>query len=197
MVERFNHTLVTLLERRVRSDKGISLQQAVRTKIYHYNRRPGSVFRFRWAPRQVHDDAPDPALVWRNDLRVKWLLRRRPVETPKRRFKFAVGDYVCLLECQSVFDNAYQGNYTQEVFRMEECKWVALYRVEDLAGEDVRGWFYEAELARVPLPDKHVKTTVSRKKKSRVVTLEDYPAPYTEEVSLPLKRQGRKRKKMT
>ena len=79
------------------------------------------------------------------------------------------------------------------MFRVEERKWapwrdwVALYRVEDLAGGDVRGWFYEPELTRVPQPDKCVKTTVSQKKKSRIVTFEDYPATYTEEVSLPPK----------
>ena len=114
-----------------------------------------------------------------------------------------MGDYVCLLERQSVFDKAYCGNYTQEVFRMEERKWatwrnwVALYWVEDRVGEDVCGWLYEPELARLPRPDKRVKTTVSRKKKSRVVTFEDYPTSYTEEVSLPPKRRGRKRKKTT
>ena len=71
-VEWFNRTLGTLLARRVRFDKGISLQRAVRTEIDHYNRRPSSVFGFRWSPRQVHDDddAPDPALVWPNDRRV-------------------------------------------------------------------------------------------------------------------------------
>ena len=37
MVERFNCTLGTLLERCVRSDKGISLQRALRTEIDHSN----------------------------------------------------------------------------------------------------------------------------------------------------------------
>ena len=65
MVEQFNRMLGTVLERRVRSDKGISLQWAVRIEIDHYNRRPSSVFGFRWSPRQVHDDdAPDAELVW-------------------------------------------------------------------------------------------------------------------------------------
>ena len=78
-----------------------------------------------------------------------------------------MGDYVCLLERQSVFDKAYRGNYTQEVFRVEERQWapwrnwVAWYRVQDLAGGEVEGWFSEPELARVPRPDKRVKTTVS------------------------------------
>ena len=123
MVEWFNHTLGTLLKRHVRSDKGISLKGALRTEIEHYNQRPGSVFGFRWSPRQVHDDAPDSALVWRNDRRVKRLLRRRLVETPKHCFKLAVGDHVRLLERQSIFDKAYSGNYSQEVFHVEERKW--------------------------------------------------------------------------
>ena len=149
------------------------------------------MFGFRWSPRQVHDnDAPDSGLVCRNDRPVKRLLRRRPVETFQRRFKFGVGEWVRLLKRQSIFDKAYQGKYAQEVFCVEECKWapwcnwVALYRIKDLTGEDVRGWFYEHELARVPRSDKCVKTTVSRKKKSCVVTFEDYAATYTEEVSL-------------
>ena len=156
------------------------------------------MFGFHWSPRQVHDDN-----AWRNDRHVKRLLRRRPVETPQRHFKFAVGDHVRLLERQSIFDKAYRGNYTQEVFHVEECKWapwrnwVALYRVEDLVGEDVCGWFYKPKLARVPRPDKRVKTTVSRKKKSRVVTFEDYPATYTKEVSLPPKRKRKKTTTMT
>ena len=87
MVERFNRMLGTLLEQRVRSDKGILLQRAVRIEIDHYNRRPTSVFGFCWSPRQVHDDdGPDPALVWCNNRRVKRFLRRWPVETPQRRF---------------------------------------------------------------------------------------------------------------
>ena len=56
MVEQFNRTLGTLLERRVRSNKGISLQRALRTEIDYYNRRPSSMFGFCWSPRQVHDD---------------------------------------------------------------------------------------------------------------------------------------------
>ena len=113
------------------------------------------VFGFRWSPRQVHDDdTPDPALVSRNDRRVKRSLHRRPVATPQHRFKFAVGDYVCLLERRSVFDKAYRGNYMQEVFSVEQRMWVALYRVKDLAGGEVEGWLYEPELARVPRPDK-------------------------------------------
>ena len=92
----------------------------------------------------MHDDTADPSLVWRNDLRVKLLLRFWPVKMPKCGFKFAVGEQVRLLERQSVFDKAYRGNYSQEVFCVEEGKWahwrkwVALYRVEDLTGEDVR-----------------------------------------------------------
>ena len=56
MVERFNRMLGTLPERRVRSDKGILLQRALRTEIDHYNGRPSSVFGFRWSPRQVQND---------------------------------------------------------------------------------------------------------------------------------------------
>ena len=74
-----------VLEQRVRSEKGISLQWAFRIEIDHYNRRPSSVFGFRWFPRQVHDNAPDSASVWRNDRCVKQLLQCRPVETPQHR----------------------------------------------------------------------------------------------------------------
>ena len=123
-------------------------------EIDHYNRRPTSVFGFCWSPRQVHDDdVPDPELVWRNNRRVKRLLRHRPVETPKRRFKFAVRDYVRLLDRRSVLDKAYRGNDMQKVFRVEQRKWapwrnwLALYRVQDLAGGEVEGWLYEPELA--------------------------------------------------
>ena len=70
-----------------------------------------------------------------------------------------VGDYVRLLNPSSVFKKGYARQWTNEVFRIRMRNLTgafALYKVEDLHGEDIEGFFYRSELHQTIKPSRWV-----------------------------------------
>ena len=70
-----------------------------------------------------------------------------------------VGDYVRLLNPSSVFKKGYARQWTNEVFRIRMRNLTgafALYKVEDLHGEDIEGFFYRSELQQTIKPSRWV-----------------------------------------
>ena len=62
-----------------------------------------------------------------------------------------VGDYVRLLNPSSVFKKGYARQWTNEVFRIRMRNLTgafALYKVEDLHGEDIEGFFTEVSYSK-------------------------------------------------
>lgn len=69
-----------------------------------------------------------------------------------RKVKYRIGDLVRISRGRRVFAKGYEGGWTLELFRISRIstsRQPILYYLKDLAGEDIDGYFYEAELSRV------------------------------------------------
>uniref|UniRef100_A0A669DYD4 Integrase catalytic domain-containing protein n=1 Tax=Oreochromis niloticus TaxID=8128 RepID=A0A669DYD4_ORENI len=94
--------------------------------------------------------------------------------TPQRKvcFKFNVGDTVRISKLRGVFRKGYEQTYTDEIFTVKERigRQPPVYRLADLAGEVLKGTFYEPEIQRV-IVDKNktfkIESILARKKVGR------------------------------
>ena len=103
--------------------------------------------------------------------------------TGVKREEINVGDYVRISGKKTAFSKSYKGNFTREIFKVVSKKVrpsdaeVTLYKLEDLLGEEVEGFFLRKDLSKTSLPSKPVVEKVVRKDKKRgsLVKLRDYP----------------------
>ena len=66
--------------------------------------------------------------------------------------KYSVGDLVRISSAKNLFEKTYEGAYTEELFkiiRVSRSRPPIAYFLQDLAGEEIDGIFYEQELSRV------------------------------------------------
>ncbi|KAJ8680987.1 hypothetical protein QAD02_016774 [Eretmocerus hayati] len=73
-------------------------------------------------------------------------------KTVSRDPKLAVGDLVRVTRASNVFRKGYMRGWTLELFkivRISTTRQPPVYFLQDLAGEDIDGLFYEEELSRV------------------------------------------------
>lgn len=79
-------------------------------------------------------------------------------------FKFNVGDTVRISKLRGVFRKGYEQTFKGEFFTVTQrlAKEPPVYRLTDLAGEAVKGTFYEQELQQVII-DKKTKPLKLRK----------------------------------
>jgi hypothetical protein len=64
---------------------------------------------------------------------------------------FSIGDHVRLLHPEAVFKKGYDRTWTEEVFKITDIlqKEVPTYKISDLSGEPILGFFYKNELLKV------------------------------------------------
>lgn len=76
-------------------------------------------------------------------------------KTPIKKSKYKVGDTVRISKTKSLFDKGYVGNWTEELFKIVKVKNTVptVYMLEDLAGEKLKGTFYDQELKKTKIPD--------------------------------------------
>ena len=69
--------------------------------------------------------------------------------------KFKVGDHVRIVKYKYTFSRGYGANFTEELFKIKQIIYTKpiVYKLEDLKGEEIEGYFYEEELSFVPNPD--------------------------------------------
>lgn len=69
----------------------------------------------------------------------------------KNNPKFKIGDYVRITRAKHVFEKGFTANFTEEIFRIKSIaqRIPVVYYIEDLAGEEISGTFYEPELRKV------------------------------------------------
>ena len=84
--------------------------------------------------------------------------RAKPKKLPRERsgFKFSVGDHVKLHFLSTKFDRAYHQSWTSEFFTIitrKKQQSIPVYKVKDYRNEVITGWFYEAELQKVLIPE--------------------------------------------
>lgn len=77
-------------------------------------------------------------------------LQRRFKKHP-RGPKFRTGEVVRISKTKGVFDKGYKANWSEELFKIQRviARKPPVYLLRDLAGEDIEGNFYEAELQSV------------------------------------------------
>lgn len=75
--------------------------------------------------------------------------QRVPSKTARPKVK--VGDYVRITKYKNVFEKGYETTFTEEVFRVKTIvpRNPIVYRIDDLAGEEIKGTFYEREIQKV------------------------------------------------
>ena len=66
-------------------------------------------------------------------------------------YKYNIGDTVRISKYRGVFTKGYEQTFSDEYFKIIECvpRNPPVYRLQDTAGEDIQGTFYEQELQRV------------------------------------------------
>lgn len=79
-------------------------------------------------------------------------LNQRYGQCSRKPPRYKVGDIVRISRFRSVFSKAYEGGWTDELFkivRISESRSPHVYFLKDLDGEEIDGIFYEEELSRV------------------------------------------------
>lgn len=76
-------------------------------------------------------------------------VKNKTKKTKRPRFK--VGDYVRITKEKNVFGKGFTPNFTEELFKIKSIslRTPVVYYIEDLAGEEITGTFYEPELQKV------------------------------------------------
>ena len=87
----------------------------------------------------------------------------------KIKFKFLVGDPVCISKSRRTFKKGYLPNWTEEIFTI--CKRITrerpIYKLTDDSGEILEGSFYEEKLQKVIKEDNMFRTESILHKKKR------------------------------
>ena len=140
-VERFNRTLKTRLFRYMTHKKSARwidvLDDVVNSYNHSYHRSIGM------APADVTLENQD--VVTR---------RLYPVK-PKPVWKFNVGDTVRIAKYKHVLHKGYLPNWSEEIFKIVERypTFPVTYGLQDLAGEEIKGKFYDQELQKIVKDD--------------------------------------------
>ena len=106
--------------------------------IYLYNRS------YHWsigmAPANVTPDNEDVIRAW-----------LYPIQKKRLNWNLKIGDNVRMTTQRRLFQKGYIGNWSEQIFvvsdRMPDI--LVTYKLKDLAGEDIKGLFYENELQSV------------------------------------------------
>lgn len=136
-VERYNRTIKSKIFRyltRHNTNRWIdAIDDFVNAYNNSYHRTIGM------APIEVNADNEDA------------VARRMYPPKPKLHWKYKIGDTVRIPKYKHVFQKGYLPNWTEEIFRVNECHptYPVTYGLVDLAGEAIKGKFYEPELQLV------------------------------------------------
>ena len=90
-----------------------------------------------------------------NQMEVKKRLYGEDISTTRTKYKFKVDDRVRISKVKMMFEKGYKANWTEEIFVVTKCisRKPPVYRIKDLAGEELDGTFYEKELQKVSKGD--------------------------------------------
>ncbi|KAJ8914742.1 hypothetical protein NQ315_017453 [Exocentrus adspersus] len=84
--------------------------------------------------------------------------------------KFKVGDHVRIMKYREAFEKGYTPNWSSEIFIIRKIRLSnpTTYLLQDEAGKEITGGFYELELQKAKHPDAHLVEKVLRKKGNKV-----------------------------
>jgi len=102
----------------------------------------------KMTPNEVNDK--NILQVYRN-IKASQLSNVKKKLKTKKKPKFEIGDYVRITKEKKVFEKSFTANFTEEIFRIKSIarRIPVVYYIEDLAGEEITGTFYEPELRKV------------------------------------------------
>jgi transposase InsO family protein len=141
LVERLNRTLKSRLYRYMtgrHTNRWVDVLDAV---VRSYNQ---SLHRsIGMAPIDVTSDREDE------------IARRLYPPKPPLRYKYEIGDRVRITKYKHVLHKGYLPNWTEEIFEIADKfpTHPVTYGLKDLAGEDIKGKFYEQEIQKVVKTD--------------------------------------------
>jgi len=142
VVERFNRTLKTKMYRYFTHKNTRRYADVLDDLLRSYNNTHHRSIGM--APCEVNVDNED-------------LVRRRlyPLKPKSYRWRFAVGDRVRMSMQRQPFRKGYVGQWSEEIFDIaKRLPTVPVtYELRDLAGENIKGRFYEQELQKVTKSD--------------------------------------------
>ena len=141
LIERFNRTLKSRLYRVMTYRKTSRWIDVLSDVLDSYNRsRHRSI---GMAPIDVVPENADE------------VAKRLYPPKPPLKYKYDVGDRVRIAKYKHVFQKGYLPNWSEEVFEIAEKHptYPVTYGLKDLAGESIKGKFYEQELQKVTKTD--------------------------------------------
>lgn len=102
----------------------------------------------KMTPREVNDK--NILQVYRNIKESQMSNVKRKLKR-KKKPKFKIGEYVRITREKHIFEKGFTANFTEEIFRIKSIalRTPVVYYIEDLAGEEISGTFYEPELRKV------------------------------------------------
>ena len=114
------------------------------------------------------------------------IARRLYPPKPPLKYRYEIGDRVRIVKYKDVFQKGYLPNWTDEIFEIVDRypTFPVTYGLKDLAGEDIKGKFYEQEIQKVTKTDdeKEVeKILKTRKRRGQVeyfVKWRGYPTKF-------------------
>lgn len=140
-VERFNRTIKTRIFRYMTHHRTNRWIDVLDSLITSYNRSYHRTIGM--APVDVTSENAD--IITR---------RMYPIK-PKPVWKYEIGDKVRICKYKQIFDKGYLPNWTEEIFVIVERypTYPVTYGLQDLAGEYIKGKFYQQEVQKVEKHD--------------------------------------------
>ena len=137
MVERVQRTLRARIGRLFTKQQNHRWIDAIDDIVSSYNNTYHSSIKMRPADVRKHH--------------VPRIFERLTKNTPRRRQEFKKGDHVRIVAKKDTFKKEYDPSWSTEIFVVDQVVRTnpITYKLKDLAGEDITGGFYTAELQHV------------------------------------------------
>ena len=157
--ERVIRTMKTMMYRYFTHQQAYRYKDVLQNMVHNYNHRPHRSLNGRH-PADI--GKTNEAMVWKEQYVDTAESQKKPIKkeeepeknkkTPRKRYKFKVGDYVRLSHLKRAFQRDYQEKWTEEIFIVKERKYrsgIPVYKVTDYDKDPIEGTFYESELQKV------------------------------------------------
>ena len=148
--ERVIRTMRNLINRYSMKNQTYKYIDVLQKLVATYNSRPHRSLR-GMAPQDVTSTNADEVRL-QVYLSRQNLSKRSEKVTKKKNFKYKIGDTVRISQLKRTFQKDYEQKWTEEYFKISKRykrDGIPIYQVEDLAGENLSGTFYEPELQKI------------------------------------------------
>ena len=173
VVERFNRTLKTKMWKYFTEMNTKRYIDVIDKLMHSYNHTWHRSIKMEPASVNVNNQSQVWKTLYEND------------KTPAMKSNFKVGDTVRISKQKLRFEKGYEQNWTVEIFTIHKIisRVPVVYKLTDLAGEIIKGTFYEQELQKVsdsgyyPV-EKVIKTRKRKGKTEYFVKFQSYPEKF-------------------